>query len=393
MLTLGLAGGLDPVYDNFLDSPDNYTYDGAAVLVKDGKVIAAIEEERLDRIKRSNKFPLQAIQFCLEAGGIGARDLDRIAYYVDERDANALLSHLYLHRPDIEPKLDARSLFAAMLGRGLGVEVDAAKLRFYPHCLMHGIGVMDQSGFEESLVLVIDEVGGMFRGQREKNGSVRLYPIADLPPAKSLGRFWGALFPFFGYGNFDEYKVMMLAPYGDPDTYQEPVGNLYDLLPNGDYLFHLDRVRALIGKIEPRRRDQEPAQAHRDLAASLQAALERIVLHVVRHHREATGQRNLCIAGGMAENSVTNGKVLQSNLFDRVFVHPAAYDAGCALGAALAASYEQPARPRVCRSQVYWGVDVGEDTRIAKELGNWSGPLTSERVPNVADYTARLIEQ
>jgi carbamoyltransferase len=391
MLTLGLAGGLDPVYEEFLDSPSNYTYDGAAVLVEDGRVVAAMEEERLNRIKRSNKFPLQAIQFCLRQHGVRAQDLDRIAYYVGEDDANALLSQLYLFRPEIQPRLDARNLFAATLGQGLQCQIDPSKLRFFEHKLMHAIGVMEQSGFEESLVLVIDEIGGVYRGQREKDSSVRLYSIVNIPPSKSLGRFCSVVLPFLGMGTFDEYKAMMLAPCGDPAQHSGLIKNLYDLLPGGDYTLRLDRMGTLIGKIEPRKKGQEPASEHKNLAAALQQAMEEIVLHILRHYREATGQKNLCIAGGMAENSATNGRVLASGMFDRVFVHPAAYDAGCALGAALLAGFENPAPRNGRLDHVYWGADIGDDSRIGRELENWNGFLRFEKVPDIARHTAELI--
>src|SRR5262245_3944211 len=128
MLTLGLAGGLDPVHEDFLDTPDNYTYDGAAVLVEDGRVVAAMEEERLNRIRHSNKFPFQSIRFCLEQHGARFGDVDRIAYYVHEEAANALLSRLYLARPEIEPRVNARAMLAGMLRRGLGSDIDQARL-------------------------------------------------------------------------------------------------------------------------------------------------------------------------------------------------------------------------------------------------------------------------
>jgi len=392
MLALGLAGGLDTVHEEFLDSPENYTYDAAAVLVEDGKVIAGIEEERLNRIKRTNKFPLQALRFCLAQRGIRVPDIDRIAYYVNEEAANMLLSRLYLAKPEIGRRFDARTLLAFTLGRHLQCEIDPAKLRFFQHKLMHAIGVTAHSGFEESLVLVIDNAGGVYHGRRQQNGSVSLESLAAMPPAKSLGKFSEAILPFLGFGMFDEYKAMMLAPYGNPATYASLVGSLYDLLPNGDYVFHLERVFSLLDVIEPRRNGQVPGQAHKDLAASLQRAMEEIVLHVLRHHRQTTGLRKLCMAGGMAENSAINGRVLYAGLFDEVFVHPAAYDSGCALGAALLASYEEPAASNNGRLQdVYWGTSVGGTQQIKVELENWRDFICSEQVPDVGRQTAALI--
>lgn len=388
MLTLGLAGGLDLVHEEFLDTPENYTYDGAAVLVEDGKVVAAVEEERLNRIKRSNKFPLQSIRCCLEQRGIDIQEVDRIAYYVNEEAANSLLSRLYLAKPELG-RVDARTMLGITLGRHLGTRIDPTKLLFFQHKLMHAVGVMDQSGFDESLVLVIDNAGGVYHSRRQADNSISFDSIIALPPAKSLGRFWEAVLPFLGLGMFDEYKAMMLSPFGNPATYAPALAKLFTLLPDGDYALHLERIGLLLDCIEPRRRDQEPAQAHKDLAATLQQSMEEIVLHVLRHHRHATGLKNLCIAGGMAENSTTNGKVLRSSLFDRVFVHPAAYDSGCALGAALLASYEKPPAKKNGRiNNVYWGPDIGSDAQIAAELGKWHGFITFEKVAQVEQKAA-----
>src|SRR6266404_1033813 len=392
MLTLGLAGGLEPVHEDLMDTPDNYTYDGAAVLIEDGKVIAASEEERLNRIKHSNKFPTQSIRFCLKQRGVGIQDIDLVAYYVNEEAANALLSRLYLAMPGIEPRIDARTLLAVTLGRELGCEVNPARIRFYQHKLTHAVSAMALSGFDESVVFIIDNVGGIFRGRRE-NETVSLESIVAIPPSKSLGRFCQAVFPFLGLGLFDEYKATALAPHGDPKVYEPLFRSFYELLPNGDYALHLDRVHMLMGEVDPRPKHKEFGQTHKDIAASLQQAQEEIVLHVVRHYRQATGQRNLCMAGGMVENSATNGKVLYSALFDQVFVHAAAYDSGCALGAALLASYEQGAASNNTRQvqHVYWGTDIGDDSSIADQLRCWNSFISFEKSPDIARHTAQLM--
>jgi carbamoyltransferase len=394
MLTLGLAGGLDPVHDDSLDTPDNYTYDGAAVLVEDGRIVAATEEERLNRIRHSNKFPFQSIRFCLEQHGARIQDVDRIAYYVHEEAANALLARLYLSRPEIEPRVDARTMLAAILGRGLGSEIDAARIRFFQHKLTHAVSAMHHSGFNESLVFVIDNAGGVFLGRREPTGGVTLESIAAIPPGKSFGRFCHAILPFLGMGLFDEYKALALAPYGDAETYESLFKSFYELLPNGDYALHLDRVGALIGKVGPKRKDQEFAQTHKDIAAAMQRAMEEIALHVLRHYRQSTGQRNLCMAGGMVENTSTNGAILYSGLFDDVFVHPAAYDSGCAVGAGLLASYEGGASANTGQvSHVYWGNGIGSEPQIARELQAWRGFLDFEKAPDVAMRAAEMIAE
>lgn len=390
MLTLGLAGGLDPVHEARLDTPENFTYDGAAVLAEDGTVVAAVEEARLDRINRSNKFPTAAIRFCLEKHGVRPEDLDRIAYYAQEEAANQLLSRLYLAMPEVQPRLDARRMLAATLGRELGSTIDPARLCFFQHKLTHAAGAMAQSGFDDALVLILDNSGGLFLGRREEGGATTLEEIVAMPPGKSTTRLFQSLLPFLGLGPLDWQQAVAMAPEGDPDAFRPLFRNLYELLPDGAYNLRLERTGQLVGKVEPRGKDG-PAQQHRDLAAALQEALEEITLHVLRHHREATGRRNLVLAGGIVENSTTNGKVLHSGLFDSVFVHPAVSDAGCALGAAILASDAAgcPA-PRRRVEHVYWGQEPGEEA-LAAELECWRGFLAAERSPDVARRTAGLL--
>lgn len=390
MLTLGLAGGLDPVHEARLDSPENFTYDGAAVLAEDGTVVAAVEEARLDRINRSNKFPTAAIRFCLEKHGVRPEDLDRIAYYAQEEAANQLLSRLYLAMPEVQPRLDARRMLAATLGRELRSTIDPGRLCFFQHKLTHAAGAMGQSGFDDALVLILDNSGGLFLGRREEGGATTLEEIVAMPPGKSTTRLFQSLLPFLGLGPLDWQQAVAMAPEGDPAAFRPLFRNLYELLPDGAYNLRLERTGQLLGKVEPRGKEG-PAQQHRDLAAALQEALEEITLHVLRHHREATGRRNLCLAGGIVENSTTNGKVLYSGLFDSVFVHPAVSDAGCALGAALLAS-EAAGRPAPRRriEHVYWGQEPGVEP-LASELERWRGFLAAERSPDVARRTAELL--
>ncbi len=391
MLTLGLAGGLDPVYEARLDTPENYTYDGAAVLAEDGVVVAAIEEARVDRIKRSNKFPAAAIRFCLEERGVRPEDLDRIAYYAHEEAANQLLGRLYLAMPEIVPRLDARSLLAAVLERELRSKIDPAKLRFFQHKLTHAAGALAQSGFDEALVLILDNSGGLFRGGRDEGGAIRLEEIVVMPPARSTTRLCQTMLPLLGLGPLDEQQAVAMAPQGDPASFRPTFRGFYELLPNGDYTLRLERLGQLVGKIEPRGK-QGPGQQHRDLAAALQEAVEEIVLHVLRHHRAATGLRHLVLAGGIVENSRTNGKVLGSGLFEEVFAHPAVSDAGCALGAALLAAEEagHPV-PRQRVHHVHWGRQVGGNAEVAAELARWRGFLDFEQASDVSRHTAGLL--
>src|SRR4051794_17303709 len=206
MFTLGFAGGLDVVHERRLDTPENYTYDGAAVLLEDGVVVAALEEERLDRIKHSNKFPVKSIRFCLESRGLRLSDLSSVAYYVDEVSADALLTRMYLSRSDFQRRVDARTLMRTMLGEAFDCAIEPSKLRFYEHKLTHAACAMYQSGFRQALVYVIDNAGALYAGRRNSEGQVSLETLALTPPSKSIQKFCHALLPFLGLGLFEEYK-------------------------------------------------------------------------------------------------------------------------------------------------------------------------------------------
>lgn len=375
MLVLGLAGGLDPIDRQILDTPEAYTYDGAAVLVEDGNVVAAFEEARLNRIKHSNKFPAAAIRHCLAMRGVALPQIDRIAYYVDEVSADALLARMYLDRPDIAARVNARQLLVATLARECGDAIDPGRLCFFEHKLTHAACTMHQSGFDESLVYVIDNAGGLYRGARDASGKVALDTIALTQPSQSLQKLCHALLPFLGLGLFEEYRALALAQFGNPERFEAAVGTLYELLPDGRYRLDLASASDLRALIDPPR-GGVLTKAHHDLAAALQQAMERIVLHVLAHHRAATGLHKLCTAGGMADNIATSTAIRSAGLFDEIFVHPAAYDAGCALGAALLASQAAgtpPPRARI--ADVRWGSDIGD---AAAELREWT-PVVSTR--------------
>ena len=380
MFTLGLSGGLDLVHSKFLDSPENYTYDGAAVLLEDGRVVAALGQERVDRIARSNKFPSQAIARCLAVRGIALSDVDHVAYYIDERIADRLLARIAAVRPGAGVLPSARELFARMLTATVG-PIDPARLRFVDHRLTHAHCALAQAGTGNSLIYVIDNIGGIFTGRLGERAELDL--VASFPPDKALGRLCQAVFPALRLGLFDEHRALALAATGDAARARATLAELYTLLPDGDYVLHLDRVPGALGSYRG-----EPA----DLAAALQDAQEAIVLHVLAHHRRVTGHRRLAIAGGMAENPATNGRIARDAGFDAVHVSPVAGDAGCALGAALATWYEAGGKPHGdAPARVDWGPALGTEAEIAGELARWHGLLAYDRVPDPARRAAELL--
>ncbi|KYG05794.1 nodulation protein [Sorangium cellulosum] len=392
MLTLGLSGGLSFAHEEMYDIPQSFTHDGAAVLVEGGEVVAGIEEERLNRIKHSNKFPMESIRFCLARRGVDIDRVDRIAFYASEEYCNALLARVRLLTGGALPRIDARTLLAAKLGQGFGRPIDRDKIVFVPHHQAHAASTYLLSGFDDSLIVAIDGSGDFLSGLVAVGSGDRIDVLSTMPESKSLGNFYVAVINLLGYGVFDEYKVMGLAPYGDPARYRAQMSALYTLLPGGDYEVYRDRVGALAQVIEVRRKGGPFTQQHRDVAASLQEALEAIALHVLRHQREATGKARLCLAGGVAHNCTMNGKILYSGLFERVFVQPAAHDAGCALGAALYTNLAAGALTSRRRLEhVFWGSDVGGDAEIGRELAGWSRFVRSERAADLPGRVADVI--
>ncbi|WP_407189977.1 carbamoyltransferase [Bradyrhizobium centrosematis] len=388
MLCLGLSGGLDKVYECRPELPSTFLHDGAAVLVRDGRVIAAVEEERLNRVKHSNKFPSLAIQYCLDTAGVQLKDVDRIAFYATEAYCKTMLERLFVPQPSEAIPMDARLLLRTMLGQECGTEVDPSRISFVSHHRAHAVSAFAMSGFEQSLVLAIDGGGDFQSGLVAIGSGTEVNLLESFPERHSLGLFYLEAIRYLGYGLFDEYKVMGLAPYGDPAPYRELFEQFYELSENGCYRLHLDRIGpALVRNIQVRRKGMPITQQHRDVSASLQEALERIVFHILRHYRDLTGMKRLCLAGGVAHNCTVNGKLLYSGLFDDIFVQPAAHDAGCALGAALMASQEEgrpAARERL--QDVYWGPDLGD--AVEQELNAWAGHLHIERSDDAAGRAA-----
>ncbi len=387
MLAIGISGGPDLITDN-KTKHNSHFHDGAAVLMDNGVVIAAIEEERLNRIKHSNKFPISALRFCLESHGVGIPDIGRFALYNTEQFWIRTLQWLY---PEQKFR-DAKAFIAALIESEFKVGPAPDRIVFVGHHMAHAVSAFGMSGFSESLVLAVDAMGDWSSGliARGVNGAIQ--EIETLSSKNSLGQFYLNLISGIGYRIFDEYKVMGLAPYGDPAAYRDVLSRLYALLPNGQFQLDLQ----LIPKLEelPRRKSGQPlTQQHKDFAASLQEALENILFHVVRHYRESTGSKNLCMAGGVAHNCSMTGRLLYSGLFHDIFVQPAASDAGCALGAALTATGSLPRQVGKRLQHVYWGSDIGAESQIETALKAWSGFLTFEKTSCVAERTAKMIEE
>lgn len=380
MKILGLTGSLNFAHED----SDGDHHDAAAVLVVDGKVAAAIEEERLNRIKHTDKFPVNAIRFVLQQQDLKLEDLDQICYY-----------SIRNYHFDGETSVPTAQKIQALLFEAFGVKIDEKKLYFVHHHLAHAVSTFFMSQFDKALILSIDGQGDGISGMVLKAEGKKPDVLEKFSVEDSLGIYYLNVIYILGYKQFDEYKVMGLAPYGNPATYRDLFKTFYTLLPEGRYHINLKKVKKAY-LLTPRRKKGEPfTQIHKDIAATLQESLEDIVMHILKHYQKKLNYTKLCLVGGVAHNCTMNGKILYSRLFEDVFVQPASHDAGCALGAALYRYHElDPQAPYEPLEHLYWGTPItpdGTDKLIMRHLESWKDFLYYEKVDNIAEKTARLM--
>ncbi|MEH0542263.1 carbamoyltransferase C-terminal domain-containing protein [Streptomyces sp. B21-105] len=397
MITLGITGSFSDLSGKFLPAlPDWFYHDSAAGLVVDGTAVAAVEEERLNRIKHTNKFPHEAVRACLEIAGIRPGDIDNVAFFFGEEYSDLELGYQYLENPD-ELVRSARDLVEERLHECLPTGFSADRITFVPHHLSHAFGTFADSGFDSGLALVMDGNGeaesiSVYRGASGKLDLLKTYDIS-----RSLGHFYLSALPLIGFKRFDEYKAMGLAPYGDPEVYREEFARCTAVLPGGE--FEMDGAalveRFLRKGYRPRRRGEVPRAEDAHLAAALQEVLERVVLHIARHWRDETGERRLCLAGGVAHNSSANGRLLSSGLFDDLFVHPASHDAGSALGAAQSLQSEAGVFHSKRLRHVFLGPNLGARLDVSAAVHRWAPFVEWEAVDpgDEHDLAARLIDE
>jgi carbamoyltransferase len=334
-----------------------FYHDAAAALLRGGDIVAAAQEERFSRVKHDERFPRQAIEFCLRRAGIGPAQLAAVVFYDKPILKFARMLETWLMvapagwRPFVEvlPGWFAEKLdLPKTIRRGLPGLPLACPIWFTPHHVSHAASAFFPSPFPEAAILTIDGVGewatttlGIGRGD-----GIELLNEIRFP--HSLGLLYSAFTAYCGFRiNSGEYKLMGLAPYGEPRFVDAVRRELLDLKPDGSFWLNLEyfdflrgftmtneRFHALFGG-PPRAPDAPIESRHMDVARSVQAVTEEVLLRLARHARAVTGQRRLCLAGGVALNCVANGRILRERLFDELWIQPAAGDAGGALGAAL----------------------------------------------------------
>jgi len=349
-----------------------FYHDSAAALVRDGEIVAAAQEERFSRIKHDSAFPAQAAGSCLAAGGIALGDLDHVVFYDKPLLKFERLIETYLaFAPKgfssfrmampvwVKEKLFQKKMLSDFLKALPGAARWNGSLLFTEHHQSHAASAFFPSPFERAAVLTMDGVGEWSTTTLGVGRGNQLDITREIHFPNSLGLLYSALTYYTGFKvNSGEYKVMGLAPYGEPKFAQTMLDHLIDIKPDGS--FRLDqryfdyctgltmtngRFDALMGG-PPRKPEELLTQRHMDLAASVQAVTEEVVMRLARAIRRDTGEANLCLAGGVALNCVANGKLLAAGIFDDLWIQPAAGDAGGALGAALTVVHEIGDAPR-----------------------------------------------
>ncbi|MDP8983077.1 MAG: carbamoyltransferase [Acidobacteriota bacterium] len=370
-----------------------FYHDSAAVLVEDGKLVAAAQEERFSRLKHDARFPGHAISYCLSEAGIGPAELDSIVFYDKPFLKFERLIETYLSFAPrglrsfqmsiplwVREKLFQRRLLSKRLKEIFGKDLDwQQRLLFSEHHLSHAASAYYPSPFEEAAVLTMDGVGEWATTSLACGSGSRLQIVKEIHFPHSLGLLYSAFTYYAGFKvNSGEYKLMGLAPYGQPRFTQLILDNLIQVKADGsfrvnqkyfDYCTGLRMTSQAFDELfgaSPRKPDEPINQIHLDVAASIQNVLEEVVLRMTRSIAAETGHKNLCLAGGVALNCVANGKILRDGAFRNIWIQPASGDAGGAAGAALAAYYQYRDQPRA--------VTEGDSMQ-----GGYLGPSFSQR--------------
>ena len=349
-----------------------YYHDSAAALVEDGRIVAAAQEERFTRKKHDSEFPGNAVAYCLKHAGVGLDQVDFVAFYDKPFLKFERLVETYLAFAPrgfasfskaipvwMREKFFQKYLLRDELRKSFPGFDWENKLLFAEHHQSHAASAFFPSPYDEAVILTMDGVGEWATTSVGYGRGSELEMRREIHFPHSLGLLYSAFTYYTGFKvNSGEYKVMGLAPYGEPRFMQAILDNLIDVKDDGTFRLNLDYFDYCTGlrmtneKFDtlfggpPRKPDQLLTQREMDIAASIQAVTEKVVLRLTRALAKETGCKNLCLAGGVALNCVANGKVLRAGQFDKIWVQPAAGDAGGALGAALLAYHLYQHRPR-----------------------------------------------
>jgi carbamoyltransferase len=378
-----------------------FYHDSAAALVRDGNIVAAAQEERFSRKKHDERFPANAVDFCLEEAGIEAAELDAVVFYEKPLVKFERLLETYLA---FAPR-GLFSFFRAMpqwlqqklhlpreIDKGLGGGY-SGPIYFTTHHEAHAASAFYPSPFEEAAIITLDGVGEWTTTSWSVGRGNKLELRAEVRFPHSLGLLYSAFTYYTGFRvNSGEYKLMGLAPYGEPRYAQLIRDHLIRLKDDGSFWLDMryfnycqgltmtnERFHRLFGG-PPRQADSSPTQRDMDLAASIQLVTEEAMLKIAEYVHRQTGMKNLCLAGGVALNCVGNGRILRDGPFENIWIQPAAGDAGGALGAALWCWYQHLGNPR--------NASAGDSQR-----GSYLGPeFTEKQVQGALDNMHAVYE-
>ncbi|MFP4379868.1 MAG: carbamoyltransferase [Candidatus Sumerlaeia bacterium] len=394
-----------------------FYHDSAACLLRDGEIVAAAQEERFTRIKHDFNFPARAIDYCLGEVGITPADLKAVAFYDKPiLKFDRLIETYVSYAPKglrsfmlmLPTWVNQKLRMPKQIDKGLHNQYKGP-IYFPAHHESHGASAFFPSPFEEAAIAGIDGVGewstttiGVGEGKQ-----IRLLEEIRFP--HSLGLLYTAFTYYLGFKvNSGEYKVMGLAPYGDPKYVDLIKDHLIDIREDGSYWMDMDYFNYCQGLTmtsekfhrlfdgPPRAQESELSQREMDIAASLQVVTEEVMLNIARHARELTGKPNLCLAGGCALNCVANGKILREGIFDNIWIQPAAGDAGGALGAALIVWHHIAKKPRTHRTiDAQRGSYLGpafSNEQIRRTLDEIGAPYTYvENMDDLVEQTAEAL--
>jgi carbamoyltransferase len=366
-----------------------YYHDSAACLLVDGRIVAAAQEERFTRKKHDAEFPARAARYCLEAGGLAAEQLDHVAFYDKPLLKFERLFETYLEyaprgfvsfRKAMPLWITDRLWISERIGKELGY---GGRILFSDHHESHAASAFYPSPYEEAAVLTMDGVGEWATSSLGMGSGNRLDMLSELKFPHSIGLLYSAFTYFCGFKvNSGEYKLMGLAPYGEPKYAGLIREKLVHVCEDGSIRLDMgffdfaDRLRMTGAAFErlfggpARAPESKLTQREMDLARSIQDVTEEIVLKMARHARKTTGARYLCLAGGVALNCVANGRLVEQGVFDDIWIQPAAGDAGGAVGAALAV----------------WHRHLGNERSSPEKRGTWAASPVSAASRSLPPY-------
>ncbi len=367
-----------------------YYHDSAAAIIMDGEIIAAAQEERFSRVKHDPRFPVNAINYCLEEAFIEASDIDAVVFYdhpfltfdrITKNCAFAGESSYPVFNSAIKSMMGIKIWVEKHVCKTIGSAGKLGKIIFAGHHMSHAASSYYPSPYNNAAILSLDGVGEWSTTTIAKGDGNKIELLQEINYPNSLGLLYSAFTYYCGFKvNSGEYKLMGLAPYGNPTYVKEIYDHLIDVKDDGsyrlnmEYFGYLDTGKTTSAKFhelfggDPRQPESAITRKEMDLAASIQVVTEEIVIKIARHAQKLTGSENLCLSGGVALNCVANGKLLKENIFKNIWIQPAAGDAGGALGACYVAEYMH-----------FGGTKKTGDNKNDFQMGSYLGPKFSEQ--------------